>query len=229
MISVVMPTLDAEATLPDALSALIPAVVEGLVREVIIVDGGSKDRTLRIADATGATILTEAAGRGGQLRRGAAAARGTWLLFLHADTVLEAGWVREAAHFIERVEDGKWPPAAAAFRFALDDLGLMPRLVEGGVAVRAGLLGLPFGDQGLLLPRGLYESIGGYRDQPLMEDVDIIRRLGRKRVRVLRSRAVTSAARFRRDGYPARILRNLGCQMLYTVGVPPATLKRIYG
>lgn len=229
MISVVIPTLDAEPTLADALGALIPAVVEGLVREVIIVDGGSTDRTLRIADATGATIVATAAGRGRQLRAGAATARSPWLLFLHADTVLEAGWVREVGHFIERVEGGRWPAAAATFRFALDDLGIMPRVVEAGVALRSGVLKVPFGDQGLLIPRTLYDAIGGYREMPLMEDVDIVRRLGRRRLRVLRSRAVTSAVRYRRDGYATRIVRNLGCQMLYTVGVPAATLKRLYG
>jgi rSAM/selenodomain-associated transferase 2 len=229
MISVVIPTLNAEATLADALTALIPAVVEGIVREVIIVDGGSADRTLRIADASGATILKSVAGRGMQLAAGAAAARGTWLLFLHADTVLEAGWVREAAHLVERVDAGKWPATAAAFRFALDDMGAMPRIVEAGVGLRAHVLKLPYGDQGLLIPRGLYDEIGGYRPLPLMEDVDIVRRLGRHRLRMLRTSAVTSAARFQRDGYAIRVLRNLSCLLLYSLGAPAAWVKRVYG
>lgn len=228
MISVVIPTLNAEATLGDALTALIPAVVEGIVREVIIVDGGSSDRTLRIADASGATILKTTAGRGTQLAAGAAAARGTWLLFLHADTVLEAGWVREASHLMERVEAGKWPAVAAAFRFVLDDMGLMPRLVEAGVGLRSHMLKLPYGDQGLLMPRSLHDEVGGYRALPLMEDVDLVRRIGRRRMRILRSGAVTSAVRFQRDGYGLRVLRNLTCLVLYSLGAPMAWVKRIY-
>jgi rSAM/selenodomain-associated transferase 2 len=221
--------LNAEGTLGDALTALIPAVVEGIVREVFIVDGGSADRTLRIADASGATILKAAAGRGTQLAAGAAAARGSWLLFLHADTVLDTGWAREAAHLMERVDSGKWPATAAAFRFALDDLGAMPRIVETGVGLRSHVLKLPYGDQGLLIPRALYDEIGGYRPLPLMEDIDIVRRLGRRRVRLLRTSAVTSAARFQRDGYGVRVLRNLTCLLLHSLGAPAAWVKRVYG
>jgi rSAM/selenodomain-associated transferase 2 len=229
MISVVLPTLNAEASLGDTLTALIPAVVEGVVREVIIVDGGSTDHTLQIADAAGATIIYAPPGRGVQLATGAAVAKGAWLLFLHADTVLEPGWVREAAQFMDRVDAGKRAPTAAAFRFTLDDLGFKPRLVEAGVGLRAGLLKLPYGDQGLLISRALYEEVGGYKPLPLMEDVDIIRRLGRRRIVVLRTAAVTSAARYKRDGYALRIARNLSCLMLYCAGLPVRMIMRIYG
>ncbi len=229
MISVVIPTLNAEAVLGDTLTALIPAVVAGIVREVVIADGGSSDRTRRIADASGATLIETCPGRGQQLIAGAAATRGNWLLFLHADTVLDAGWEREAAQFIERTELGKRPPSAAAFRFTLDDLGVMPRVVEAGVAVRCAILKLPYGDQGLLIHRDLYREIGGFQAMPLMEDVDIIRRLGRRRVAILRSRAITSAARYRSDGYVTRIGRNLSCLLLYKLSAPLSVIVRLYG
>lgn len=229
MISVVIPTLNAEAGLVATLTALVPATVEGLVREVIIVDGGSTDRTRSIAEQAGAHIIPSELGRGRQLAAGARAARFGWLLFLHADTVLEPGWEREVAGLIERVDLGRRPATAAAFRFALDDLGFMPRLVERGVAMRCGILRLPYGDQGLLLPRRLYEELGGIREMPLMEDVDLIRRLGRSRIVMLRSIAVTSAVRYQRDGYMRRITRNLACLMLYYLGVPTRTIARIYG
>jgi rSAM/selenodomain-associated transferase 2 len=229
MISIVIPTLNAEATLGATLAALIPAVVEGLAREVIIVDGGSSDRTLRVADASGATIIKSAPGRGQQLIAGAARARGPWLLFLHGDTILESGWEREAAAFMERIDTGLHPAAAAAFRFALDDIGVLPRFVEFGVALRCAVLRLPYGDQGLLIPLHLYNELGGFQPLPLMEDVEIIRRLGRGRTLLLRSRAITSAIRYKRDGYLNRVGRNLSCLVLYTLRVPLRLIVRIYG
>ena len=229
MISVVIPTLNAEQGLAATLSALVPAAVDGLVREVIIVDGGSNDRTTGIADDAGAILLQAESGRGHQLKAGAAKARSDWLLFLHADTVLEAGWEREIAALMERVGTGARPATAAAFRFALDDVGFKPRLLECLVALRCLLMRLPYGDQGLLIPRRLYEQIGGYRALPLMEDVDLVRRLGRGRMVLMRARAFTSAVRYRRDGYLRRPLRNCACLLLFFCRVPTARIARLYG
>jgi hypothetical protein len=184
---------------------------------------------LGIADQAGARIVTSAAGRGRQLQAGAKAARFGWILFLHADTVLEPGWEREVGAFVERIEMGTRPEAGAVFRFALDDLGAFPRLIEWGVAVRTSVLRLPYGDQGLIVSRRLYDQIGGFRDMPLMEDVDIVRRLGRSRTNVLRATAVTSAIRYKRDGYVRRIGRNLGCLALCYLRVPPRVIAKIYG
>jgi rSAM/selenodomain-associated transferase 2 len=229
MISVVIPTLNAEATLARTLASLVPAAVDGLVRQVVVTDGGSSDRTLEIADNAGADIVRHGRGRGPQLAAGAQSARFPWLLFLHADTSLEPGWEREASLFMARIDAGERPAAAAAFRFALDDTGLGPRLLERLVALRSGALRLPYGDQGLLIPRRLYAEVGGYRPLAIMEDVDLVRRLGRRRTAILRCRAVTSAERFRRDGYLARSARNLLCLTLYTLRVPPNVISRIYG
>jgi rSAM/selenodomain-associated transferase 2 len=229
MISVVIPTLNAERKLAHTLAALVPAVVEGIVQEAIIVDGGSTDETRIIAEAAGTHVIEAGRGRGTQLEAGAGAARGDWLLFLHADTVLEPGWAEEAQGFIERVETGRREEAAAAFRFALDDDGTMPRFIEWLVALRCRLFGLPYGDQGLLISRRLYRRLGGFRPLPLMEDVDLVRRLKRRELVMLQSRAVTSGERYRREGYLARSLRNLGCVLLYYLRVPPRVLARIYG
>ena len=229
MITVVIPTLEAEAGLEATLTALVPAAVEGLVRQVIVVDGGSTDRTLKIAEDSGADIVSSERGRGRALIAGAASARFPWLLFLHADTVLAPGWEREAATLIDRVESGRRPLTAAAFRFALDDLGFLPRLLEAGVAVRCTLFRLPYGDQGLLIPRRLYDQLGGYKPMPLMEDVDLMRRLKRSQLVMLHSRAVTSGVRYRNEGYVVRSLRNLGCMLLYFLRVPTRVLTRLYG
>jgi hypothetical protein len=130
---------------------------------------------------------------------------------------------------MERAESGRRPQAAAFFRFALDDDGSMPRLMEWLVHWRCRLFALPYGDQGLLIPRNLYNRLGGFRPLPLMEDVDLVSRLKRCELVMLKSRAVTSGERYRREGYLARGLRNLGCILLYYLRVPPRVLARLYG
>ncbi len=228
MISVIVPTLNAEAGLGATLSSLVPAAVEGLVREVIVADAGSSDHTLEIADAMGAVIVRTPPGRGTQLKQGAERARFPWLMFLHGDTVLDVGWEREAGAFMERVDDGRREPAAAAFRFALDDIGLAPRVLETLVLARCTLLRMPYGDQGLLIPRSLYDRIGGYEPIPLMEDVGLVRRLKRHQIIMLRAHAVTSAYRYRQEGYVLRTLRNQACLTMYYLRVPAARIARFY-
>lgn len=229
MISVIIPTLNAERTLVPTLSALVPAVVDGIVQEAIIADGGSTDDTYVVADAAGTRLVQAPRGRGTQLEAGAGAAKGDWLLFLHADTVLEPGWADEAASFITRIETGRRPLAAAYFRFALDDEGFMPRLIETMVGLRCALFSMPYGDQGLLISRTHYQRLGGFRPLPLMEDVDLVRRLKRRDLYGLKARAVTSAKRYREDGYLVRSCRNLGLMLLYLLRVPPRVLARLYG
>ena len=172
-------------------------------------------------------VITAPRGRGVQLAAGAAAegADSAWLLFLHADTVLQDGWAEEAAAFLA---DPEAHMTAAAFRFALDDNARFARVIEWGVARRCRVLGLPYGDQGLLISRALFDAIGGFRPYPLFEDVDIVRRLGRARIRMLESAAVTSAERYRRSGYIVRPMRNLALLGLYFCGVPPRLLARLY-
>ncbi len=229
MISVIIPSLDAEATLPDTLSALIPASVDGLVREVIVVDAGSKDRTREVADWSGADVVAAPPGRGGQLAAGAARARQPWLLFLNADTVLDHGWDREASHFMEKVDQNPSRQAAAAFRLAIDDEGLAPRFIEALARLRCGALRLPYGDQGLLIPRRLYEAIGGHRELAAMEDLDIARRLGRHRIRLLRTRAIASARGYREDGYLRRVLNNQMYLVRYALSAPAAPAPKLQG
>jgi glycosyltransferase involved in cell wall biosynthesis len=120
MISVVIPTLNAERTLAHALAALVPAVVEGIVQEAILVDGGSNDETCAIAEAAGTHLIEAPRGRGSQLEAGAHHAKGDWLLFLHADTVLEPGWAEEAQSFIERVESDLGPLDVVASNAGVD-------------------------------------------------------------------------------------------------------------
>jgi rSAM/selenodomain-associated transferase 2 len=227
MISVVIPTINAAPGLPRCFNCLLEAAMRGIVREVIVSDGGSTDDTRSIADVAGARLIEADKGRGQQLAKGAEAARGDWLLFLHADTALEQGWENEALSFMERATLEH--PRAAAFRFGLDDFDPNARRLEAMVALRCWLFALPYGDQGLLIPTRLYLKLGGFKPIPLMEDVDLIRRLGRRRLIMLRSRVVTSAERYRTEGYFRRSLRNLGILLLYKLRVPTSLLARLYG
>jgi rSAM/selenodomain-associated transferase 2 len=215
MLSVVIPALDAAATLAACLGALREA------DEIIVVDGGSVDGTPAIAVAAGARLVVAERGRGAQLRRGAGAAGGEWLLFLHADTRLGPGW-REAVRAHVEADPGR----PACFRFRLDHGAWQARLVEAGVALRVRAFGLPYGDQGLLVSRALYEAAGGYRPLPLMEDVDLIRRLPRRPV-LLAADAVTSAERWRRDGWLRRSGRNLVCVALHRLGMSAERVARL--
>ncbi len=221
-ISVIIPTLDAEGELPGCLATLGEGLVAGLIRELVISDGGSTDATCQIAEAAGAVLLTGPPSRGGQLRRGVAAARGDWLLVLHADTQLSPGWVGAVADHLGRPEA---PPAY--FRLAFRARGLMPALVAGWANLRARLFALPYGDQGLLLRRAVYDRAGGYPDQPLMEDVALVRALGRPLV-ALPVEARTSAARYQHAGWLRRGARNLWTLLRYLMGADPEALAARY-
>lgn len=217
MLSVVIPALNASHGLRACLAAL-----EG-ADEIMLVDGGSNDGTPLLAATMGARVIEAPRGRGMQLHLGASAARGDWLLFLHADTQLADGW-REAvtAHVKHH------PHEAGYFALRLDDQAWQARLIERGVALRSRWLGLPYGDQGLLISRHLYDAVGGFRALPLMEDVDLVRRIGRQRLRRLAVGALTSADRWRRDGWAHRSGRNLACLALYRLGVAPARIATLY-
>lgn len=220
-ISIVIPTLNAEDSLVDCLSALMEGVMEGLVRELIVSDGGSGDRTVAIADEAGAVLLQGPASRGGQLRRGAAAARADWLLVVHADTVLAPGWTEAVA---EHMRQGKGP---GCFRLKFRARGFAPAMVARWANLRSALFGLPYGDQGLLVPRRLYEAAGGYPDQPLMEDVALVRALKPRPV-LLDCEALTSPGRYDRAGWLRRGARNLWTLARYFAGADPRRLARDY-
>ena len=226
VLSVIVPALDASASLPASLAALEAARHEGLLREVLVVDGGSRDGTAELAARAGARVLAAPRGRGQQLAAGACAAVGDWLLFLHADTALAPGWAAAARGFMARPEAHA---RAAVFRLALDDPDPRARRIERLAQWRAKTLGLPYGDQGLLISKGFYRALGGFRPLALMEDVDLTRRIGRHRLVTLEPAAVTSAARYRAGGWWLRPLRNLSLLGLYFLGAPPGLLKRLYG
>lgn len=218
-ISVVIPTLNAEAGLSNCLTALMEGLDAGLIRELIVTDGGSHDATLALAQAWGAEVVNGDASRGGQLRRGCAKAQADWLLVLHADTRLAPGWTDPViAHLCGQ--------QAGWFKLRFDHGGLPARFVAGWANMRS-RFGLPYGDQGLLIPLKLYQAVGGYPDQPLMEDVALALLLKGK-LTGLDATAVTSSDRYRRSGWIRRGARNLWTLMRYLAGATPAKLAADY-
>lgn len=222
-LSVVIPTLNAGPGLSRTMESLAGG---GLDPEVIVADGGSADATRRIAQALGAHVVEAPRGRGPQMAAGAAEARGDWLLFLHADSYLQRGWQAVARGFMT---DPANRFRAAYFHLILDDTAAPARRVENLANWRARTLGLPYGDQGLLISRAFYDYLEGFAPLPLMEDVEIVRRIGKARLTALPTAVTTSATRYRKDGYLWRPVKNLICLGLYFLGVPPKTIAWFYG
>jgi rSAM/selenodomain-associated transferase 2 len=218
-ISVVVPALNEEACVAEAVRS---ACAGGPDVEVLVVDGGSADRTRPVAEAAGATVLSASRGRGVQLDHGARRAAGGWLVFLHADTRLEAGWAGELRGLPEPIVGG-------AFRFAVDSPRRGYRCIEAGVALRCRLFGLPFGDQGIFVRRPSYLAVGGFPPLPLMEDVAFVKRLARTgRLAFPPVRAFTSPRRWERLGLVSTTLRNWWLLGLWAVGLPPKRLAKMY-
>jgi len=221
-LSVIIPTLNAAPALGATAEALLSGATEGLIRELVISDGGSTDETALVARDLGALWITGEKGRGGQIARGIAAASAEWLMILHADTHLSDGWTEPA-----RAHMNAHPDRAGYFRLRFRATGPAPRLVETGANLRSRLIGLPYGDQGLLIHRDLLTRIGGYPEIPLMEDVALARAL-KGYLRELPATARTSARRYEQDGWSRRVTRNLGTLLRYRLGTPPEALLDRY-
>mgnify|MGYP002038358130 CR=1 FL=1 len=205
-LSVVIPTLNEADTLQNCLESLKEAP-----GEIILVDGGSTDDTISIAKKNNCRALVTTPGRGEQLAVGAEASTKTWMLFLHADTILDEGWQNNVGAFMElSCNQNK----AAAFTYRVDLRSLSARVMEKWVMMRSNL-GMTYGDQGLLINRKHYHEIGGYKKLPLMEDVDLCLRIGLRNISVINSSAVTSGRRYKNSWIFIRGLRNFICMIFF--------------
>jgi glycosyltransferase involved in cell wall biosynthesis len=194
MLSVVIATENAERILGQTLAALVGGAMTGLVSEVILADAGSSDATALIAESVGCRIEVAAAPLGHRLKRAAAGARTPWLLFLRPGLVLDATWADEASRFIQASELGARADArAAAFRPTGDADGFAAMLAEGIALIVAALGGRPRPQQGLLISKSLYERLGGHRGEDRDPETSFLRRLGRRRIVLLRSRTMLVA------------------------------------
>lgn len=223
MIAVVIPTLNEAESLPALLGDLRRVVVP---LDIVVADGGSTDGTLAAASTAGVRTVAAPRGRAAQMNAGARAAAGRWLLFLHADTRLPS---RARRALLTAIVDEP-ELEVAVFGFAIDLPPGWKRFIEMGQAMRQTLYGLPYGDQGLLVRRELFEAVGGFPDVPLLEDVAALRALRRRaRVRTLPGVILTSGRRYLRDGVVRTWLRNTAIISLYYLGVPPRRLAQWRG
>lgn len=221
--SIIMPVLNEEASLPAALAALQRDVLAGGRAELIVADGGSADRTAALAARVG-RVVSAPRGRARQMNAGAAAARGDVLLFLHADTTLPPSALDIADRALARSG-----VVGGAFRLRFDTPALAYRLVAASVTWRGLTRHIYTGDQAYVIRREAFERIGGFPDQPLMEDLEIVRRLRRIGAFALFPAAVTtSARRHQQTGLVKTLLLMGAIRTLYAAGVPPARLRQIY-
>jgi glycosyltransferase involved in cell wall biosynthesis len=217
-LSVIIPTLNAAQRLPRALAPLVEGVSDGLIREIIVADGGSKDETLEIADAAGCMLISGEPNRSRLFRLAAARAKGKWLLFLHQGTALSDGWTDEVQSFFSMPEARRH---AAVFQLAFDDPSA--KRAQFWARLRTRLTKLPRGDQGLLISRFLYDAIGGYQDMKELEDVDLVRRIGSRRLVFLKTDAVTSARNYRRNEVASN---SVGMIVRHMMGADPVDLAK---
>jgi len=178
MISVIIPTLNAQPLLVRALAPLVAGAAQGLVKEVIVVDGGSTDDTPEMADAAGCTLLTAPPEQ--RFRAGADAARADWRLFLAPESELQPEWIDETRRFIARPTN---QDCAAAYALAYED----PDRTNLWSRLRAKWLKRPIAAQGLLIARAFYRDLGGHRDHARNQHGDLIARIGARRLTMLRS------------------------------------------
>ena len=220
-ISVVIPVLNEEKSIATTLATLASLKPH----ELIIVDGGSSDRTAEICNRLGAMVLSSPRGRGLQMNHGARQTTGDVLLFLHADTRLPGSAFGDILRAL-----GNPQCVGGRFDVKLDGAHWMLGVVGAMISLRSRLSRVATGDQAIFVRREIFIELGGYPDIPLMEDVAFAQALKRRgAVACLRSRVVTSARRWEREGIWSTIFKMWMLKSLYLVGISPVRLKRYYG
>ena len=222
-LSIIVPVLDEAARIGAALAALAPFRARGA--EVIVADGGSRDRTVKIAGPLADRVIVAPRGRGAQMNQGAAAAQGDVLLFLHADTMLPP---QADVLILNGLQDAtrQW----GRFDVRIEGRSPLLAVVSGFMNWRSRVTGIATGDQAMFVTRAAFDRAGRFPDIPLMEDVALSKRLKRvSRPLCLAARVIVSGRRFDERGAVQMILLMWRLRLEYWLGVPPATLARRYG
>ena len=218
--SIIIPTLNSEHELPETLTSLFEGIDKNLIRELIISDGGSLDKTKIIANEVGAVFLEGTHGRGMQIKRGIEKSCGDWILVLHADTSLSVGWSEKIFPKIDK-------NFAYYFKLKFKSKSVFPYILETWVNLRSKVFDLPYGDQGLLIHRDLLASIGGFPSIPIMEDVALAGKLKRK-LKLLNIIAQTSAKKYQKKGWLRQSLINFSILIQFKLGQDTDRLYKFY-
>jgi len=223
-ISIIIPVYNEAAIITDTIDH-VTRLTGGKACECIVVDGTPEGTTIGELKGSGVTTATAGKGRGRQMNRGASLATGTIFLFLHADTTLPAGALE---HIAAVMSDGRY--AGGAFDLSILSNNAWLRLVARVGSLRSRVTRIPYGDQGIFVRRDVFQALGGFRDIPIMEDVDFMRRLKarRERIHITRMKAGTSPRRWEEEGYVFGTLRNWTLMLLYLFGMKPEKLARFY-
>ncbi len=219
-LSIIIPALNEAANIAEAI-----ITTQGSINtEIIVVDGGSQDDTVAIAQSLGVKVIVSSPGRAMQMNAGAVAASGEILLFLHADTRLPAGFdamVRTALPQPKTV--------AGAFRLRIDASSWGIRLVEWGINLRSHFLQMPYGDQAIFITKPMFQKIGCFPELPIMEDFELIRRLKRMgKITIIPVPVITSARRWLKKGIFQTTLINQIVIIAYLLGVSPERIRSWY-
>ncbi|MEA3410470.1 MAG: TIGR04283 family arsenosugar biosynthesis glycosyltransferase [Pseudomonadota bacterium] len=221
-LSVIIPVLNEADRIVASARALAPLRARG--HEVICVDGGSSDGTATLCEAHSDLVIGSGKGRARQMNAGAARASGEVLLFLHADTALPE---RVDELVIDACRDQ--PPRWGCFDVTLSGDRFAFRVIESTMNLRTRISGVVTGDKAMFVDRTLFETVGGYPDLPLMEDVAISRRLKRLASPVfLHDRVVASSRYWERRGIARSVIRMWALRLRYFLGTDPARLERAY-
>ena len=219
-ISIIIPTLNSETDLYETLGSLFEGMENNLIRELIISDGGSNDKTKPIAYGVGAILIEGPCGRGLQIRKGVDKSRGEWILILHADTSLSLDWSVDLLQKIDR-------NFAYHFKLKFKSKSPFARILECWAQMRSNFLGLPYGDQGLLIHRDLLNTTEGFPKIPLMEDIALARQLKGK-TKPLDIMANTSAEKYHKNGWLRQSVLNFFLLIQYLFGKDPHQLYEVY-
>ena len=219
-ISIIIPTLNSETDLYENLGSLFEGIENNLIRELIISDGGSTDKTKSIAHEVGAVLIEGSCGRGLQISKGVDKSRSDWILILHADTSLSLDW---SVNLLQKT-DRKF---AYYFKLKFESKSPFARILEYWVQIRSKFLGLPYGDQGLLIHRDLLNTLGGFPKIPLMEDIALARKL-KSETKLLDILAYTSAEKYHKNGWFRQSVLNFFLLIQYLLGEDPNQLFKIY-
>ena len=221
LLSIVIPTLNSTNLISSTLLSLSEGIEASLIKELIISDGNSTDDIKKLSNEIGAVFIKGQKGRGIQLRRGAMKATGEWILFIHSDTILPPGW---AIAFLKHIKNQE---NAGYCKLSFDDPSLIAKVISFGANLRSSIFKLPYGDQGLLISKKLYNEIGGYPDLPLMEDVAIVKLLKQK-IQLVPVTIKTSAFKYKRDGWLKRSINNITLLIRFKFGADPRELAKLY-